>query len=400
MANLLMKTPPLSECDFTTSSSVGSEDLPNATVNDLQYYGGTRTIGTIALPDGSGVKLTNLTPDLILLDDETGEFKALSNGAAQVIISAPYVSKAFTFNVSYSSGSPVEFAPGTLGQAQRDFISGLVDGKTPSAQTQRLLTNLDGELVYTHSSDESINMQDSVGAYKWNPDCWAYPVDLTCMAVWRSGVFDPNNATKHYLWPVTAISPLHIACGHVSTAVGEKYHWITRDNTVIERTVVDFSAIPDAGPYYVAILDSPLPHNITPAWLMPENTKKFIPGYSNYHIPIPAIATNQLKEAIANCGLRGGVVSMSTNPFASWTKEIIGGDSSSPVYTVVNGHTVLLTSWYYGGYGNGRDYSQYITQINALMASLQQRWSIMSTPGDPDPYQAKVVDLSNYPSWT
>jgi hypothetical protein len=138
--------------------------------------------------------------------------------------------------------------------------------------------------------------------------------------------------------------------------------------------------------YYVAVLDLPLPVSIAPAWLLPANWRDYMPRYTL--LPIPAIATNKHKEALTNCGLRFGRKNLDGTPYAAWSKQIIGGDSSSPVYTQVRDaggvdRTILLTSWYYGGWGDGPPYSDYIAVNNTRIAALQTINGITFREGDP-----------------
>ncbi len=136
-------------------------------------------------------------------------------------------------------------------------------------------------------------------------------VDLTCMAPWRDGQGTGSWAPPLHRWPVTAITPRHIVCGHVPTWVGESYHWFTADNTVVSRTVTARRIFRES--YWVAILDSPLPcpdpelscyepdpnKRITPAKIMP---KDFILDYlpSLKTLPVPIIGTDQEKHAITS----------------------------------------------------------------------------------------------------
>jgi len=376
------RTPPLSEVDFTFSFDESASVPFSIVIRDLEYTDYTRTEGVLsAIPvEGQepdpGVAYGTLSNEIVNID-ALGRYFAKVSGTAIFTITVPGLTKQTSRSVSVG-GTPF-YTTGTLGKAWTDQINNAIDGVSANDTTKALF----------------INRDEVAGTYEWNSACWAAGFDLTCMAPWRSGVFSPTSAL--WLWPVTAISPRHIVCGHVGTAVGETYHWFAADNTMVSRTVTAVQQIP-ATSYYVALLDSDLPATIHPAYLLPADFRTaYIPGIR--YSALPCIATDQEKKAIIRSIADDGFTLYNlyfsaplTAGQLSFHESIVGGDSSSPVFIVINDgtadRTILVTSWYTATMG--LDYSQYITEINAAMSTLQ---------GGVDPYQVQTIDLSQYPSY-
>ncbi len=378
------RTPPLSEFDFSISVVRDSDksEVSRVEVKDLQVQEFRRVDRIVCTSTEYPVKYTSLTPSIIdYIDQNVVTFKELGHG--RVKATSPVLSKILYIDNIAIGMAETEYVhtyqSGSLGEHITNRMASLLSGKDPANALHREIF---------------INRNEEAGSYEWNPGCWAYPVNLTCMAPWRDrAAYKPED--EHWKWPVTAITPRHIALGHVGTDVGEGYHFFTRDNQVVKRTVTSYRRIVADEPYFVAVLDSDLPPTITPAKLLPDGElfkKRYLPtldrSTQNTNC-IPVIATDQQKHAV-------------TNPFTQYwrrcrftfdtdlypfSEEIIGGDSSCPVFTEINGETVLLTSWYFGGGGSGFNYSWYFNDIKTALDTLH---------GGSSPYYPETVSVAGF----
>lgn len=369
-------TPPLLEYDFSVAYQNDGQELLQTVVVDDAVVETYRNHGTLShsIINGTDDRPVSFT----VLNPESGEvrghrYQATSNAPAVIKASSPVLDKVVIVPNTIESMA-VRYAEGTVGQALTDAVNALSEGKTPSSITLPLF----------------INRVEETGVYQWNPSCWAYPVDLTCMAPWRDRLGVSSDTTsQHHHWPVVAITPRHVVCGHVGTWVNEGYHFFARDNTLAERRVISIERIAAGMPYWVALLDADLPPAITPAKLLPSNVSSFIKSLSQ--LKIPCLATNQLKELFINPLSSFGTTSSNQLLYfatvGEWSKQVIGGDSSSPVFCTLDGQTILLTTWWYGDGGSGLDYSRYAEDINVALDALH---------GGSSPYYPEIIDLSAY----
>ena len=319
---MIIRVPRLSELNFSADLSNQLQEPYIKFQKDLSYthYSSTGKITLSQTGDKAGLPVSfKSADDSVTAVSRTGRYtvSSLSFTGAKVIAGVPTLKRKISLPLP-DSAVLNGYMNGTLGKYFIDIFDGLVSGKNPSDETKEMFATRD----------------DDNGIYTWNQDCWAWPVDLTCMAPWRDGGGEGSSPDARYFWPVTAITPRHIVCGHVGTWVGEKYHFFTRENEIIEREVVAKKAFTTA--YYVGLLDEDLPNSIIPAKLLPDGVDlfgKYLP--STEILPIPVIATDQQKKALSNAIFKlnsNKIQMLSTGPYHgnAFSEEIIGGDSSSP----------------------------------------------------------------------
>src|SRR5690606_5135644 len=173
-----------------------------------------------------------------------------------------------------------EWKSGTLAKTLVDGIDPLLVGKNPATDRQLYLTQ-----------------NHTTGVYQRNPDCI-----LTCALSPSLTAISPWNSYGGRFRAGTAITPdIFAFAAHYPIPVGATIRFITADNTVIEREVVDTdNEFPSAAGVYwdVAIgkLDEDLPESIVPMKLFPEDWLDYFDDHisgtiKSYTIGIPGLAT-------------------------------------------------------------------------------------------------------------
>jgi hypothetical protein len=132
----------------------------------------------------------------------------------------------------------------------------------------------------------------ATSTYVRNPDFWLkkYTQQLTCRSVWTQDSNDNQRLT-------TLITPRHsVSATHAGYApdVGTDVRFVTADNQVITRTVLQQYDLPDSD-ITVCLLDSDVPSSISPAKLLPKQfydmtvrTQQKQGGVSKQHLKKPA----------------------------------------------------------------------------------------------------------------
>jgi hypothetical protein len=216
-----------------------------------------------------------------------------------------------------------------------------------------------------------------------NPDFWLKDVDFTCCAAnlisYNSTLISP----RHLIWSAHA--------GTARTAVS----FVTNDNQVITRNVVNEIYHPYFQPYFpdigVSILDADVPDTIKFAKVLPKNWPTYFPiTVGDYGLNtvgrVGAIGFTQDRYATARDWryvVRNNITIPNVpNPYSlsfsapigalknSLYQDVRGGDSSSPAFIIINNEPVLLTTWTYGGGGAGTSIAEQADYINAMMTTL------------------------------
>lgn len=262
--------------------------------------------------------------------------------------------------------------------------------------SDRIIRNIDNRIA---NKDPNISksifstLDHNTATYIRNTNNWAYDIDLTSISVWNS---ESGGAKGGVL-----ISPRHMmVAAHYSIPVGQTVRFVTKDNTVITRTITALANHPDYQPYYpdicIELLDSDVPSSISHVKLLPSNfSNKVIieDGSLNIvNIRHPALCLNQTKQAIikdwsGNSFLihTGGPgpnymypVSVFISPTdakrVGYNQSIIAGDSGSPIFFIIDGEPVLAGLWLTPV--NATWINNVINDINPIMNSLGGGYSI------------------------
>jgi hypothetical protein len=120
---------------------------------------------------------------------------------------------------------------------------------------------------------------------------------------------------------------------------------------------------------------------------------------------IPALCLDQEEKAlIADIGY---ITSTNENnritafkyPFISdrllYSEKIISGDSGNPAFLLLDNNPVLLTVWSYEGAGWGTSVTWFKSDINQMMADLDEQYN-----GVTNGYQLIEIDLSGFDELT
>ena len=297
---------------ITTFSHQGCQLVPHV------YYATNQpaltTTSTNAIVDNSELQVRFTAPGTATVTAALGSY-------ARTLELAPYNPHTYT-NTCILAGTP-----GSL----RAALTAPVDAA---------LTNLDNQL-YTLQDHEA-------ATYLRNTNCWAYNLlDLTCASPWNSA-YGPLRAG-------TAITTRHIIyAAHYPMPTGTVLRFITRDNTVIERTLI--SSRSPAVDLAIGLLNADLPETITPALILPEGAlEEYLPTQIPlYPQQIPAIYLNQLEHAhsadwtgIYGIGYSEAFTISALHPVRQPHYACPrSGDSGNPVFLAAASRPVLLCCWY------------------------------------------------------
>lgn len=329
-----------------------------------------------------------------------------------------------TISIEWSTGSvSAEVVSGT------DNITRVFNRWKTGSLAEDIAEEFDA-LVAVSSDMEMFTTFSPPDTFVRNPDFWAAGIDLTCLAVWNSYGWSGGGGPQR---AGTLITPKHVAAAaHFYLPVGTVLKFVTADNEVITRTVIntigehdDLSAM---FPWYVdfsiAELDAPVPSSITPAKILPANfhSKIFTPthtqaeidenGYVNWRedsdphpYPLPVLRTNQFNQGDVaeirfadDVGLTvtfgttysiGNAGSMpprySAARLALYTGPQIAGDSGHPTFLIINSQAVLLTHAYATLAG-----PTWAAAVDAVNAKIIE-WG--------SDYLVTPLDLNAYPSF-
>lgn len=218
-------------------------------------------------------------------------------------------------------------------------------------------------------------------SYIRNIQNWAYDLDLTCISPWNSSGSDRFGGTL--------ISPRHIIYAtHYQIPINTTIRFITKDNIVIERKVINKISQEYKASYFpdltIGFLDSDLPSSIGFAKILPENWQKYFD--SNIRINVPCLVLDQEEKSLVSS-------LYSANDFITFDKfidypdffeYIILGDSGNPAFMIIDNQLVILTVWTFGNAGSGTFITSQKNQINKFMKDLGSD------------YQLTEINLNNF----
>lgn len=292
--------------------------------------------------------------------------RRVQDGTCRILIRSRHVKRKVLCRLSRTDAAAINtfknFVTGSLARHCSDAIDTLIVGKTASHMPPFTSRNT------------------STGVYIRNANCWAAGINLTAYSANRNCV---------------AISPRHVYAVEHAGVSGATLHFVTADNQTITRTVTSVQNIgPSNGSddyatdIQIAKLDSDLPASITPVKVLPANLAAKIPGVGH---GIPALCTDAERKAhVHDLYDIDGFIRFRVPTDATRQglyEAIIGGDSGSPNFLLINGSPVLICSWTFGGAGSGAAPHLYLDAINAGMTTLGGGYSV------------STVDLSGFPSY-
>jgi len=301
-----------------------------------------------------------------------------SDGTAIITVASSVRSVPFSLNFASRGG-----------QLTTSFVS-WVSGCACSHASAQVDSRIAGK---TASSAKPIyTTQDHINSiYTRNVSCWAYDIDLTCMSPW--------NSQGGSNFAGVLISPRHVLfAAHYQPEVGTIMRFVKTDNTVVTRTITAKLTHPAYVPYFpdlcVAVLDSDVPAGVNFAKVLPANYANYFKS-AQYRVAI--MSTDQEKKALIKDWLgqytanSGYILANNVSPIDSKRLEfdefLIGGDSGSPSFLIINSSLILLAVATISGGGAGTDLPPQKAAINTMMTTLGGG------------YQLTEVDLSSFPTY-
>jgi hypothetical protein len=218
-----------------------------------------------------------------------------------------------------------------------------------------------------------------------NENFWGKNIDFTAVSVWNDRGYPAGGASADFrMRGATAVTPRHIVMAKHSGAilsVNDKLWFVTSDGTWIQRTV---SRVASDGStdISVALLDSPLPSTIKPVKVVPSTFESYFDrdGVGNIDSngrPI-CVGFDHEKKALffsvtkAGAGASKVIAyidgSLVPAPYDEIAEDLASGDSGNPLFIIVDGEPVLITSWFTTS--TSPAYNSYISTINGLIASV------------------------------
>ena len=216
-----------------------------------------------------------------------------------------------------------------------------------------------------------------------NDDFWGKNIDFTAVSVWNDRGYPAGGASADFrMRGATAVTARHIVMAkHFALSVNDKLWFVTSDGTWIQRTV---SRVASDGStdISVALLDSPLPSTIKPVKVVPSDFESYFDRDTAGNIGINArpicVGFDHEKKGLffqvtkAGAGASKIIAyfdgSLVPAPYDEIAEDLASGDSGNPLFIIIDGEPVLLTSWYTTS--TSPAYNSYISTINGLIASV------------------------------
>lgn len=261
--------------------------------------------------------------------------------------------------------------------------TGLANRISQDVDNRTKVANVTTQVKLYSSEDES------TPAYTRNVDNWmtGYTKALTCLtAAVGTGAYAERKLC-------TAITKRHCVTGfHFRPTNGSVLYFVTEDNTIISRTVVDIDAVENQDAA-VVLLDSDLPSAIVPCKIAPYEMHELYGDQLSYASlgsnSFALISTDQ--ERKLSCRDHQRVLPWSPNSVGFITpsdpdrlalyEHAITFDSSNPIWIAVNGELWLVSTYLMGGAGAGPSYSYLLGNevLNNAIAQINSDNSVSGT---------------------
>jgi hypothetical protein len=345
------------------ASSGGTGPAPTLFFDsEVDESGGADTWTNYLVTPMLGATVTNLTPSVATLGEDYVLARAGGVGLGEIEFQLGEARSVLSYGMPISSGAKREFlgyAAGTVSAALQGEVETLID-------SDPLKQELGYYGVINHAS----------ATYTRNANCWARAVDLSCLSVGTSHGSDSYYTTQR---PGTLITPRHIVVANHYSPADTTYQgradyvrFVTPGGVVRTRRVVGASG--NFRDQKVLLLDaSPTgcnPVKVADDWitqvvdgtsysgglLLSLNKNRQV-GLSLFGDPITAYSqaqpttygaipiTGNQSVAILHADIAAALHPYVATKPGLWV-SIVGGDSGSPCFAVVNGDPVLITCWF------------------------------------------------------
>jgi hypothetical protein len=303
-------------------------------------------------------------PEVATVKD--GEVRGVSAGNVTITASDGLLQRSITLPIAIDIASPTP------------VFAGFVEGSLAAAAAEAVLPNLEGK-----SPSDSLRIfttqNPGAGVYVRNPDCWAAGYDLTCL----SPAYREPGGSWSPKFSVTPLTPQHVLIARHTAShfpVGTMVGFVTQDGAFVVRTIVRVQHLTPFSGYLpdltIGLLDDALPSTITPAKVLPENWRTYVPILE----AIPLLALDQEEKALVmhwaatsnNDDYQAARRPSEASQERPWSEAIVGGDSGNPVGLLLPDGFCLITVWTFASQtqGLGTDLASRRSQLDALIASI------------------------------
>ena len=238
-----------------------------------------------------------------------------------------------------------------------------------------------------------------------NVSFWGKDIDFTAVSVWNNRGFGGD----FRMIGATAVTPRHIVMAkHFPLSTADGISFVEPDGTWIHRNV---SRVASDGStdIAVALLDVPLPSTIKPVKVVPSDFESYFDRSAVGSISVVnarpiCVGFDHEKKALFFQVYKAGsgdskVIayfdgSIVPAPYDEIAEDLVSGDSGNPLFIIVDGEPVLITSWHTTS--TSPAYNSHISTINGLIASVDSAQGI-STGYTLTEKSLKHLNLKRYP---
>tara|TARA_Y100000004_G_scaffold140260_1_gene159356 strand:- start:3514 stop:5478 length:1965 start_codon:yes stop_codon:yes gene_type:complete len=219
-----------------------------------------------------------------------------------------------------------------------------------------------------------------------NVGFWGKDIDFTAVSVWNSRGY--GTSSDYRMRGATAVTPRHIVMAkHFPLSATDGISFVEPDGTWISRNVIRVAS-DGSTDIAVALLDTALPSTIKPVKVVPSDFESYFDRDSVGNIdenarPICVGFDHEKKGLffqVTKAGAGASKVityfdgSLVPAPYDEIAEDLESGDSGNPLFIIIDGEPVLLTSWYTTS--SSPAYHSYISTINGLIASVDSAQGI------------------------
>ena len=258
------------------------------------------------------------------------------------------------------------FSDGTLfDNGTFEYKAGTLNHATSSAVMDDLIKNPSREKeIYLTQDHEN-------ATYIRNPNRILPQANLTGVSPWNSDLGNRKAGN--------AITPRHLHFAtHYAIALNATVRFVTLDDEVIERTLVSRQNV--AGDLSIGTLDSDLPESILPSKVLPENWTEYFTESSAQYMAL--FVTDQEEKLLLKRPDQGSITVRDPvlSAYLSFNETLVGGDSGSPAFLIVDNQPVAYTQMHTATTG---------TPLHQNLAAIE---AIVSQTG----HQLQYLDLTRY----
>jgi hypothetical protein len=338
----------------TTSATVQTlaDVLPNIPLST--YVTGQATFGS----SNAGVATVN----------SVGVVTPVSAGTTNITVSVPGLStRSIPITVVQTGGQTtttfVSFVSGSLAYAIATTADSAISGKIAGSGGY----HAPGSGVILGANQSLFSAYNPSGSFFTRNSSLFESADFTCLAASYAG---------GSYFGGTLISPQHFITANHNLLNGNAagtLQFVDNSNNASTNTVTANNFVNISGADIAVVkLDQPVASGITFAKFLPSNYALYLPGLQ---YGIPAVTANQFKT-LSICEwyqVTGSAPAITIRqPLAGtrsgWYSPAVTNDSSSPLFLIIGGQTIVLSCWYTAN--TGPSYADYLTQIAAAMTTL------------------------------